>query len=214
MRILVIDAGNTNLKLAIFENGRLKRFISSSYELAGGLDYKDYDKGILVSTVKSLNNTILRKFPNVFLLEPEKLNIKSNYSLSVVGADRIAASYPFIKRGKDAIILLLGTSITINIVKSGVFYGGPIFPPYKGIIASYGILSMARSIKGDTLKAINRATDYMFKGGLIFALNDIKREFGIRDVYVSKDFPNLIPDSKKLEYPVIYGAYELILDMP
>ncbi|MEO0138851.1 MAG: type III pantothenate kinase [candidate division WOR-3 bacterium] len=214
MRILVIDAGNTNLKLAIFDNGRLKRFISSSYQLAEGLRYNDYDKGILVSTVKPLNETILRVFPNVYLLEPERLHIKSNYSLSVVGADRIAASYPFIKRGKDAIILLSGTSITLNIVKGGVFYGGPIFPPYKGVMASYGILSMARSIKGDTLIAINRAVDYTFKGGLIHALKDIKREFGIKDVYVSNDFPYHIPNSKKLAYPVIYGAYELILDLP
>lgn len=214
MKILVIDAGNTNLKLAIFEGGRLKRFISSSYELAEGIEYNDYDRGILVSTVKPLNKTILRKFPNVYLLEPERLNIKSNYSLSLVGPDRIAASYPFIKRGKDAIILLLGTSITINIIKNGIFYGGPIFPPYKGIRTSYGILSMAGHIKGDTFKAINRAIDYAFKGGLMYALRDIKKMFGIKDVYVPKDFPYEIPNSKKLEHPVTYGAYELILDPP
>ena len=211
MRALIVDAGNTNLKLAIFEDGKLKFLVISSYAFLERLMVPDYDVGILVSTVKSLNPILLRIFPGLFVLSPKELKIKSEYSLDLVGADRIAGCYPFIRSGRDAIIVISGTSITINVVKNEVFYGGPILPPFSNIRRAYGILAIER-IRGDTERAINSAIEGMFNGGLETLVGELKKTYKINQVFVSGDLPYKIRGAKRIEYPVIFGAYQLLLD--
>ncbi len=212
MKTLVIDAGNTNLKLALIENGDLLKFVSAGYEYVDGIEIPNYDKGIIVSVVNEITSFLKERFPRTVVLEPWKLNIKSKYSLKAVGADRIAACYPFIKRNKDAILVIYGTSITINAVKSGVFLGGPILPPKGTVEMSYNILSMkGNELMEDTVRALELGVSYLYGGGLRTSVENIKRIYGIRDVFftgVHKSFKGW----KRIDLAVIWGAYDILID--
>lgn len=212
MRALILDAGNTNLKVAVIEGGKLKFLAISSYSFAENLKVPYYKFGILVSTVKRLNSTLTHLFPRTFVLSPKDLNLRSEYSLDLVGADRIAASYPFLKLKRDAILIISGTAITINVIKDGVFYGGPIFPPFSNMKTSYGILAIS-GVRGDTERAMNAAIEGMFFGGLVQIVKDLKKTYKIREVFVSHDLPYKIPGAKRIKYPVIFGAHTLLLDI-
>ncbi len=212
MRALIVDAGNSNLKLAVFEGKSLKSLTILSHSLLERLKVPDYDYGIIISTVKGLNSLLSRIFPRTFVFSPKGIKFRSEYSLDLVGADRIAACYPFLKSGKDAILVISGTAITINVVKKGVFYGGPILPPFSNIKKSYGILAISR-IEGDTERAISTAIEGMFTGGLERMIEDIKKSFKIREVFVSHDLPYKVRGAKSIPYPVIFGAHSLLLDI-
>ncbi len=198
MKVLVVDAGNTSVKLALFEGKRIAFF---------------YDGGILVSVVPEINKYILRIFSGLVLLKPWEINIPSKYSLKAVGADRIASVYPFIKRKESVIMVLFGTAITVNVVKNGTFYGGPIFPPEIGLEHSYNILSMKNAnLHPDTLTAVSTAKNSMIYSGVVYEVERLKREFSIKKVVVSDNYRFIRKGWEIKVFPVIYGAFEIYKD--
>ena len=153
--LLVIDIGNTNTSLGIFENNNLIK----NFSFSSDIKKTDDEYGIMLLSVLNYNNLALKiegaiissvvpqlseifqsavlKYLNInsIILNykskmPVKLSLDNNKE---VGADRIAnASAVCIKYKLPAIVIDFGTATTFDIVDSGRnFIGGIITPGLK-----------------------------------------------------------------------------------
>ena len=154
--ILLVDVGNTNIVLGLYENGdniaswRISTDTKSTSDEYGikimqlfiqnGLDYKKVE-GIIISSVvpnimHSLENMIKKCFGlNPIIVGPgikTGINIKYD-NPKEVGADRIVnAVAAHEKYNKDIIIIDFGTATTFCALrKSGDYLGGCIVPGVK-----------------------------------------------------------------------------------
>jgi len=135
MNSLTVDAGNTSIKVGIFNGSELKQQVKlnsleSLNEFSKSCEYED----IVVSSVsypkKSfqdiLGNSIL------FLDSYTPIPIKNHYrSKNTLGSDRLAlmVGASFNWPHKNLIIIDLGTAITFDSIdKEGNYYGGLISP--------------------------------------------------------------------------------------
>ena len=138
---LIIDIGNTIIKIALFDNKRMLRVadlnVLSDINIRDFLSEDIVSKGIL-SSVKEIDDQaikIIKKYNLLLLDENTLIPIKSHYKTPrTLGKDRIAAavgahlSYP----SKNILILDLGTCLTIDYVnQAGEYEGGRISPGLK-----------------------------------------------------------------------------------
>jgi len=152
--ILVIDIGNTNVKLGVFKNGELLtsfRFASQSGKTSdeysvnvknafasAGLSTKDVESIVLSSVIPSLNYTFDHMCRYLFGKKPLVVTSKLDTGLTIaygnpaeLGSDRIATSAAAWHKygGAPVIVVDFGTATTFNcITAEGVFEGGAIFP--------------------------------------------------------------------------------------
>ena len=187
---LVVDAGNTYVKFGLFRGSRLVLRITTTYDLlpVAGQQVASigYERGLLISVAYELNDYILKHLPRTELLLPSRVKVPTEYSLTTLGPDRLAAAYPFIARGESAIVAVCGTAITVNVVKRGVFLGGPIFPSFSKLKFAYLSLSMmGRRLHPDSLKAIEDGIRYAILGGVREVMRDMERRHGIRRKFLT-----------------------------
>lgn len=138
---LCIDWGNTNIKVALFANGKSQRPLIFSEEtileqVTGIIETHKPDKAILCSV--SLHSAELEMMlkskikSTVVLTGHTNVPINNAYlSADTLGADRLAlvngayAEYP----GKNNLVISLGTCITYNLLQNNkTFRGGAISP--------------------------------------------------------------------------------------
>lgn len=136
---LIIDIGNTCAKAVCFNDGNVVEEIRFDRGEEAKLDdfCKKYafDKGIL-SSVSDLSDeleTIIRTLPfNVITLKSGEtpIPIKNKYATPLtLGTDRLAAAVGanYLQKGKNVLIIDIGTCITIDFVSAeGEFMGGNI----------------------------------------------------------------------------------------
>ena len=160
--LLVIDAGNTNTSLGVFDGTELvahwrlttarARTVDeygvharNLFELAG-VDFKAIDAIAISSVVPPLNFTLKRMAEVYFHLTPLFVDHTTNTGLVIlynppsdVGADRIVDAVAAIaKYGAPCIVVDFGTATTFNaITKKGEYLGGVITP---GITISSDVL--------------------------------------------------------------------------
>src|SRR5688500_188279 len=151
--LLVIDAGNTNTSLGVFDGTELvahwrlttarARTVDeygvharNLFELAG-VDFKAIDAIAISSVVPPLNFTLKRMAEVYFHLTPLFVDHNTNTGLTIlynppsdVGADRIVDAVAAIaKYGAPCIVVDFGTATTFNaITKKGEYLGGVITP--------------------------------------------------------------------------------------
>jgi len=151
--LLVIDAGNTNTSLGVFNGTELvahwrlttarARTVDeygvharNLFELAG-LDFKAIDAIAISSVVPPLNFTLKRMAEVYFHLTPLFVDHTTDTGLPIlykppgdVGADRIVDAVAAIaKYGAPCIVVDFGTATTFNAVtKKGEYLGGVITP--------------------------------------------------------------------------------------
>lgn len=154
--LLVIDIGNTNIKMALFEDDAIVgswRFENNTKSTADeyglkilgimreqNLDPKSVTGIIFSSVVPRLNYTIEHMCTHYFNIKPKivgsgiktGINIKCD-SPKEVGADRITDCYAALKLyGAPAIVIDFGTATTVNAINDrGEFLGGAICPGIK-----------------------------------------------------------------------------------
>jgi type III pantothenate kinase len=136
---IVIDQGNTLLKIALFEEGRLLTVFSFESFPEDWLQktIQDYrpQKGIL-SAVKQVDPLLLSFLQshipyfyelNVSTPLPLRLDYKTPHTL---GMDRIAAATgAYVQKPSDNLFVIdIGTAITLDYVEKGVYKGGNISP--------------------------------------------------------------------------------------
>lgn len=156
--LLVIDAGNTNVTVAVFRETELivqwrlttERTRTSDeygvqvrtlFELAG-LDRKDIHAIVIASVVPSLNETLKRIAEGYFQLTPLFVDDETDTGLKIlyeppsdVGADRIVDAVAAVaKYGAPCIVVDFGTATTFNAISAAHEYLGGVIAP--GIMIS------------------------------------------------------------------------------
>jgi len=151
--LLAIDAGNTNITLALFEQAqlltqwRLKTDTGRTSDEYGAelrnlcwlsrIDQTQLDAIIIASVVPALNPTLERVAEVYFRLTPVFVDHHTRTGLKIVydqpaelGADRIVDAVAAIEKyGAPCIVVDFGTATTFNVVNgSGEFVGGAISP--------------------------------------------------------------------------------------
>lgn len=151
--LLVIDAGNTNTSLGVFDktelvaHWRLTTERSRTVDEYGiqarqlfdfaGLDFKTIDAIAIASVVPPLNYTLRRMAETYFHLSPLFIDHTTNTGLKIlyepasdVGADRIVDAVAAVaKYGAPCIVVDFGTATTFNAIDGkGQYVGGVITP--------------------------------------------------------------------------------------
>lgn len=137
---LIIDIGNSNAKLAVFDNGKIVEVLRGSNHSLDCLPllYNKYpiEKGIYV-TVITLSNTIRKQlgklpFPIMQLTKDTPIPITNLYHTpETLGMDRIAAVVGAHDQYPDRSLLVIdaGTAITYEFIDAnGCYHGGNISP--------------------------------------------------------------------------------------
>jgi type III pantothenate kinase len=166
--LLVVDAGNTNITLAVFREKELIAQwrltteqartgdeygvqIRNLFELAR-IDFKEIDAIVVASVVPSLNHTLKRVAEVYFQLTPLFVDHTSDTGLKIlyeppsdVGADRIVDAVAAVaKYGAPCIVVDFGTATTFNAINAASEYLGGVIAP--GIVISSEAL-FARAAK-------------------------------------------------------------------
>jgi len=151
--LLVIDIGNTNTSLGVFDGETLVNHWRLTTERArtgdewgvlarnlfalGGLDFKSIDAIAIASVVPPLNFTIKRTAEVYFHLTPLFIDHTVDTGLPIlyqpasdVGADRIVDAVAAIKKyGAPCIVVDFGTATTFDAIDGkGQYLGGVITP--------------------------------------------------------------------------------------
>ena len=137
---LIIDVGNTRVKLAVFKDEQCEEVQAVAYsevlKTVEGLHQRyRFERGI-VASVGKLPKNVLRslqlRFPIQILNVKTPLPIKINYKTpETLGVDRIAVMCAFAKAYPDTTGLVIdaGTCVTYDVLtKDGVYHGGIISP--------------------------------------------------------------------------------------
>jgi type III pantothenate kinase len=148
--LLVIDAGNTNVKLGVFRGAELVaqwRLTTDDVEVRNlleraGLDPKEIEGIAIASVVPPLNQALRRMAEVEFELTPLFVDHTTDTGLKILydspselGADRIVDSAAAVaKYGAPCIIVDCGTATTFNAVNAAHEYLGGVIAP--GIMIS------------------------------------------------------------------------------
>ncbi len=137
-RVLVLDAGNTALKIGLFSYGILVKSVRVDYSDHNTLEdlYNLYrDTEMVISSVISKDETekITRRFGKYFIVDQHTpLPIQLNYKTpGTLGIDRICNSVAVSSAasGRRAVAIDIGTCIKFDLVdEKKVYQGGSISP--------------------------------------------------------------------------------------
>src|SRR5687767_3950486 len=145
--LLAIDAGNSNIKIALFDgkeligHGRLTTDAARTGDEYGRevrelFDAQDVDAVVIASVVPALNPTLAFIAERYFHVPPLFVD-HTNARLKIVydqpadlGADRIVDAIAAVEKyGAPCIVVDFGTATTFNVVNAaGEFIGGAISP--------------------------------------------------------------------------------------
>jgi len=154
--LLAIDAGNTNVKLGVYQGPELRakwrmlpEHLGARDEIGtvvrdmferSSLDVKDVEAIIIASVVPQLNDSLRLMSEHDFHLTPQFVDHTTNTGLkllydqpSQLGADRIVDSVAAVEKyGAPCIVVDFGTATTFNAINSKHEYlGGVIAPGIK-----------------------------------------------------------------------------------
>ena len=135
---LVIDIGNTNAKIALFDGKKIfSTKILQEFSLKSIINFASHYNIVstIISTVKTVNEELLKisKYFNAVILDREILvPIKNQYkSLDTLGNDRLAGvvGANVIWPKKNIVVIDAGTCLTIDLISNeGKYLGGRISP--------------------------------------------------------------------------------------
>ena len=200
--MILIDIGNTNIVFAVSSNNLIKNIIrieSNQNINKLNIEVKKIIKNltrikrldnpniaIISSVVPSLNKPIVKILKinkiNELLLKSKNILpfLKIDYNLSEIGADRIANSIAVINKNIiNSIVIDFGTATTFEVIKSGIFSGGLIFPGINlskdSLINNTSLLRNTDVVKTKNIVAKNTkdAIRSGFYWGYVFAINGI-----------------------------------------
>jgi type III pantothenate kinase len=151
--LLAIDAGNSNVTLAVYDGEQLLALWRLTTDVArtsdeygaelrnlfrlADLDFRELQAIVIASVVPALNLTLQRVAETYFELTPifvdhtTRTGLQINYdSPADLGADRIVDAVAAVaKYGAPCIVVDCGTATTFNVVNAaGEFVGGAISP--------------------------------------------------------------------------------------
>ena len=152
MSICVTDIGNTNTKLALFQEGSLRKFISVSSKMEDTASLERFLKEnsiseIFITSVNDKSLLMLTTFLSEMsicytLFDPQKSKLALDVEEPhLVGQDRIANAYGALHHFpcNNCLVIDIGSAVNFDLIaKEGSFIGGAIYP---GVQASSRALS-------------------------------------------------------------------------
>lgn len=143
--IIVIDIGNTSIKIAVMDHSHIYKVIRSntkgfSSDLSNLLDsYKDIHQAAICNVgvfPKELLQYLKEKIENVFEINNSiKLPFNNHYKSLTLGNDRIAlvaGALSILKENKPVLVIDTGTCVTYDFLnKEKEYHGGAISPGLK-----------------------------------------------------------------------------------
>ncbi|WP_163328483.1 type III pantothenate kinase [Desulfurobacterium thermolithotrophum] len=182
MTDLLIDVGNSFVKTAIWEEGKVcslfklstLTFLKHPELLTEKLKNFHWERVGISSVVKEATNILKRLFPDaVFVSADLKLPIKIEYdNPRGLGADRIANACGGLEFGRSFAIVSVGTAVVVDLVENQTFKGGVIFPGLK-IMAETLSLKTSQLPKINEIKKIQipgRSTRECIESGILLAV--------------------------------------------
>lgn len=191
--LLAIDAGNTNVKLGVYQGPDLRakwRLIPEHLEGElgvvvrdlfdrSGIDVNEIEAIIIASVVPQLNDSLRLMSERDFKLSPQFVDHTTNTGLkllydqpSQLGADRIVDSVAAMEKyGAPCIVVDFGTATTFNAINSKREYlGGVIAPGIK--IAADALFSRAAKLPRVAIeppkKVIGTSTVEAMQSGIFY----------------------------------------------
>lgn len=133
----VVDAGNTRIKIAVFENNEIKEVMA--YEWSD----ENWKKTLLtIKNAKSIFSSVIAKKKNEEIKKlfqptvifnyktPLPINISNYKTPETLGLDRIANAVAIhnLKKSSNALAIDMGTCIKFDLVNNDFYLGGAISP--------------------------------------------------------------------------------------
>lgn len=229
--LLVIDIGNSNIKMGVFDNDQLRESwrlsvkvtrtadelgiqIKSLFE-SKGLSVEDIDGIILSSVQPNLNYTVLHACEYYIGIKPMLVGTGIKTGLNVkyinpqeVGADRIVNSVAAYKLyGGASIVVDFGTATTFNLISDkGEFVGGCIAPGIKSSLESL-VSNTAKLTRVELIKPksiIGKTTACNVQAGVIYGFIGLVKHI-IESIKQESGFENI-------QVIVTGGLSELVVD--
>jgi len=185
--VLLIDAGNTFVKVGVAEGGRVSflRALPTKEVLERPIALAELLKGkkvAVASVVPAVSKVVKEVSPDALFVEAgRELPVKIDYE-SPMGADRVANILGAYSLFKSFVVASVGTAVVVDAVVKGEFKGGIILP---------GIELMGRALSEKTallpeVKEVRRElgtkTEECIGAGLFRAVEgavrSVKEEFG------------------------------------
>lgn len=138
--LLAIDAGNSNIKVALFNDHEFRaqwRLTSSELDQLARMNPDNIEAIVIASVVPALNPTLTRIAEEYFKLTPVFVDHTTPTGLKILydspaelGADRIVDAVAAVEKyGAPCIVVDFGTATTFNAINgAGEFLGGAISP--------------------------------------------------------------------------------------
>ncbi len=224
---LIIDIGNTQYKVCVFNNLKIvyhaylsklkKSFISgliAEYQIKKAIysDTRGVDKAEFLKNIPA-------QLPIIELTHKTFLPVTIEYKTpETIGKDRIAgavAAYNMFK-GNACLVIDIGTAITIDFIdESGVFKGGVISPGpetrYKSLHEYTGRLPMVEPVENTELlgNSTQTAIQAGVQNGILFEINGyisrFKEEYADLKIIITGGFAFLF--DKKINYPIFADSF-------
>ena len=143
--LLLIDAGNSSVKVALYSGKILRVGEIPTKTLRGGISPLlelirplRFDKVVVSCVVKPVGESLRKVFRDATFVSPElKLPLRFEYDVERLGADRISAACGAVSRHGDSLFVVsLGTAVFVDLVLERVFRGGAIFPGFDLMFSS------------------------------------------------------------------------------
>lgn len=221
--LLAIDAGNSNIKLALFDGYEFRaqwRLTSTELAQLARINPQDLEAIVITSVVPALNPTLTRisedhfKVTPVFVDHTTPTGLKILYdSPAELGADRIVDAVAAIEKyGAPCIVVDFGTATTFNAINAaGEFIGGAISPGLmtcsEALFARAAKLPRvklerpARVIGASTTTAMQSGIYYGYVGLVDGVLERMIAEMGVKPRVIATGglAHAIVPASKHIE---------------
>lgn len=228
---LVIDIGNTNIKLAVFDKHVIKQLEiihTKSYKRLP--NFKNVNDCVIGSVVPSLNQQISNDVYKKFHIKPWIVNVgdfDSEFNLSKfdkneIGLDILAFAYAIKSILKKGIGISFGTATFAVVVNKDIIHGVAIAPSFDNGLSD--LTKNTALIKNINIDHINfdfgNNTQLALCSGITHSVNGFinsissyaRKLYGISNVYVSGGKDNwveLTDKIQRLDNAILIG-YDLI----
>ncbi len=217
---LLFDVGNTEVKVLDTSNQDLRRFSKDEFRAyleehpdRSLFGYASGDKLIF----KGLKNTIR------FISTADKAPLKSSYeSMNTLGTDRWALCNAYFLEGQTSFLLVtMGTCVTYNVVKEGVFLGGAISPGWDMRYTAMNMMTAGlpleiytseSSLLGtSTMGSLNAGVDVAIVKEIEAMIADFSSSFQLNNVLICGGHSGRLPNPLKnyIFAPVNYELHAL-----
>ena len=217
---LLFDVGNTEVKVLDTNSQELHRYSKKEFRA-----YLEEHPDRLLFGYASGDKLIFKGLKNRirFISTADKAPLKSSYeSMNTLGTDRWALCNAYFLEGQTSFLLVtMGTCVTYNVVKEGVFLGGAISPGWDMRYTAMNMMTAGlpleiytseSSLLGtSTMGSLNAGVDVAIVKEIEAMIADFSSSFQLNNVLICGGHSGRLPNPLKnyIFAPVNYELHAL-----